>query len=483
MNQDSNKWNSAEEREISITAVFWKILHGWRLVLTSGIVLAVLLTAAKYMKDVKTMEADNKSASSYTIEQLSSEDQLEIASAEALQKQLDQKEDYMESSVLMKLDPYQKNVVTLQYYVDTGYNFNLDSEVPRDNTVSLINSYIAYVSDSGLLQKVCKSLNWDIEDAYVAELIDTSAKVTGANDAMNQSAVFSVYLTGTDEEAANQLADAVETAIGEYQSVLEEKIGSHQLKLVDRYVGKQSDTGLSDKQNTLETSIANIRTQLNTLTAGFSVEQQQLLSKDSGANEETAKTTITQLSINKKYLLLGMGVGVFLACVWIALFFILDNRLKTVQELQRFYSLRVFGNLERDSKKKRLFSGVDKWLDSLQYKDKPNLEHQKSMTLMNLKVTCKQQGIQHLFFTNVVNLSNKEQKSLDELIESIRLLGIKVDVGKDILHNADSFEKMVEIGNVIVIEKIEETYHNNFQQELRFCEEQKAQVLGAIVFA
>lgn len=484
MNGDSNRWGSSEEREISVTTIFWKILYGWRLILVSALAFAVLLTTAKYIKDTTAMKSTSNTISSVTEEQLSSQDQAVLTSVKTLQNQLKAKEDYMQSSILMKLDPYQKDVVALQYYVDTGYTFKMDSEVKRDNTTSLINSYIAYIDDSGLLQTVCKSLDWDIKDAYVAELIDSSNKITGTSDALAQNAVFSVFLTGADEKKANQLADAVEQAIGDYQKTLAENVGSHELKLIDRYAGKESDNNLADKQGTLENSIVTLRAQLNTMLEGLSVEQKQVLTKD-GETDKTAESTPTStlVSISKKYAVLGALGGAFLACIWILVSFILDKRIKTVQELEKYYNVRVFGKLLKESKKKRLFSGMDRWLDSLQHTDKSTLEQQRSMTLMNLKMKCKQEGIEHLFITNVVNFSNQEKQNVDVLIEGICSLGIKVNVGEDILHNAESFEKMAEIGNVILIEKIEESYHDIFEQELRLCEGQKTQVLGVIVFA
>jgi capsular polysaccharide biosynthesis protein len=482
MNQSSNKWKSPEEREISISAMFWKILYSWRLLVVAAIIFAVLLTTFRYVKDKNAIQADDKTTATYSVKHLSTQERATLASAESLQKQLEDKEDYIKSSILMKLNPYQKDVVTLQYYVDNGYAFKLNSDITKDSTASLINSYLAYINDSGLLQKVCKSLNWDTKDTYVAELIETSNKMTATNDNANQNSVFSVYLSAEDSKKANQLADAVVAAIDDYQTAIAGKIGTHQLKLVDRYVGKETDNGLADKQNSIETSIMSIRSQLNTLTAGFSVEQKQLLAKDSGTVEKISTTDLGQPSISKKYMVLGVIVGLFLACVWIVLSFVLDNHLKTVQELENFYNVRVVGRFAKDNNNKRLFASVDKWIDTLQHKDKVTVEQQKDMTLMNLKMTCKQQNIQHLFMNNTVELSEKERQNVNTLVEGIRSLGITVDVGDDILHNANSFEKMVEIGNVIFIEKIEETYHNVFEQELRLCEEQRTQVLGVITF-
>ena len=481
MNQDSNRSNNSEGKVISVTAIFWKILHGWRLIIVAAIVCAMILPAMKYVKDEKTTTMGENPNSHITEDQLSAQDQKTLASAKQLQAQLENKEDYVKSSILMNLNPYKMNGITLQYYVDTDYTFKFDSAIPKDYTTTLVNSYIAYVNYGGLVGKVCKSLNWDVKDVYIAELFQASSQVDNSTDFTKQNASFSVYISGKDDKMANQLADTIANAINEYQSTLQGKIGAHKLTLVDRYSSISYDSSLADKQNTIENSLISLRTQVSTMMATLSAEQKQLLAEDNGTAGKTTTIIVGHPTISKKYIVLGLAIGVFLACVWITLTFVLANRLKTVQEIEDIYNVQVLGKIEKDSKKKKIFYRIDNLIDSLQYKNKPTLEQQNKMILTNLKMTCKQSAIQHLFITNVIDLSDSERKTIDSLLAEIRLLGYTVETGMDIINNVDSFEKMVEIGNVIMIEKIEATNHDIFRQEIKICNAQKVQVLGVLV--
>ena len=290
-------------------------------------------------------------------------------------------------------------------------------------------------------------------------------------------------MTGEDEQQIEQLAGAVEKAIDEYKPTLEEKIGKHDLILVSNLASTVVDTTLMEMQTKLDDSITTLQTKLDTITAAFSADQKQIFEGEQEAEEdaEENKNVATSASVSVKYIVLGAFAGAFLACVWIALRYILGNKLKNTAEMEELYGLRIFGELEqKEGKKKRFLAVIDREIDKLCKKEVWTLEEQKKLILTNLTVSCKKEGITKLFVTTSLHLTEMEKQLIESVTKELKNVGIEVVFGENILRNAKSFEQMSEVGTVILVEKVGHTSYSNLEKELTLCMQQKAVVFGVI---
>ena len=486
MDDRSRNFNRAEEKEIRITELIWKILYAWRFVILCAVVCAVLLTGLKYVKDKSNLAAasvQNNLSEADLRENLTSDQESALTQAESVQRQLEEKQDYQADSILMNIDAYAKKVVTLQYYVNTNYTVNLNSSISMDYVDSLIDSYTAYIENKGLNDSVADMLDWSVDQVYIGELIKVGGRIKSDGDQTNtvntSGKTFTVYITGADDDQIKELADAVEQAIDAYQPVLSDTIGAHELTLVDRYKSVVTDETLAASQASLQTSISDLETKLGTLTAAFTDVQQKLLNGDT--TDESAAAAAVSAGISKKYVLLGAFAGVFLACLWIVLRYILSGRIQSGEELQEMYSLRLIGTLNTEKKKKRFLNGMDRWLDSIRFKETLTMEEQQEWILTNIVVTCKKEKIGHVFFTTSIHADETADKITKLLLERLKEHGIQVTFGENIMRNAGAFEQMAEIGHVVILEKAGTTQYAVLEKELTACSEQEAGVLGIIM--
>lgn len=480
MNNNLYNFNQSEEEDINLFDIFIELLKHWRLIIITTVVAAILVSGLKYMKDSSTIEITktDKTISMQELQKkLTDDEQSALSQAEIVKNQLEEKKNYQSNSVLMNIKPYEKNSVILQYYIDTNYTYNLTSDITKDYGSELVNAYTSYIQNNGVLDTVCDKLEWKIDDAYVAELI--SAGEVSFND--KDSSIFMIYLTGINKKSVNELADIIIEEIENYQPILTKKIGKHELTLIERGESVVADDGLANRQISLEDSIISLQNKLNTLKQNFSEEQLKVFSGEEAETEDNAMVTITRASISKKYILLGAFVGIFLSCLWVALCYIFSNRLKSSKEVQEKYGIRIFGDIFFGEKKKRFLSVIDNWVDFIQHKEKYSLEEQKDLIITNLKMTCNKENIQHLFLTTSISLNEEEKTLIDMVISNLRDSDIKVTFGKNIIRNTKSLEEMVEISNVVLIEKVRESVYTNLHKELLLCKEQKASVLGIIV--
>lgn len=491
MENNTQMWNKCEEREISLGDLLWKLVYGWRLIVVWAIVLAVCIGGLKYVKDVRATKALSQ-AEVISLEEkeesLSEEEKKALEDARVVKNAIAEKENYQSQSVLMKLNPYEKPVVTLQYYVNADYIMNYTEDIAQDYSTELVESYSSYVENKGLLSEVCSDLQWELEDVYVGELISAGGRVTNNGDTSNATngsgRNFVVYLAGEDEEQLAELSRAVESALESYKSVLEEKIGTHELVLVSSLMGTVVDATLMNTQTTLADSITTLQTKLDTMTEEFTLVQKQIFEgeeKEEAAEQTEVGATPQSVSLSIKYIVLGAFMGIFLSCVWIVLRYILSNKLKGISEFEELYGLRIFGELEdKEGKKKRFLAVVDRCLDKLRKKEQWTLEEQKELILTNLTVSCKKEAISKLFVTSSLHLTEAEKQLLETVTKELKAAGVQVVFGENIIRNAKSFEQMSEIGTVVLVEKAEQTQYKNLEKELTLCAQQGARVFGVI---
>lgn len=481
-----SKWNKSEQSEILLSDLLWKILRGWRFVIIMLIAFVVIFTGYKYRSDQKIrLEADVSSKKDTDLmETLTDQEKKDLKIVKQLQKTRDAREKYKKESILMNLDASKKNVVTLQYYVDTGYTYNYLEDVTQDYSGPLVNAYIAYIENKGILRPVCEKLNQEDREQYIGELITAGCRfATDGNqiDAADTSGrIFAVYIAGKDMKEANELADAVSEAITSYQPLLTEQIGTHTLSLIDRYESIVIDNNLSSQQSNYDDYIATIQTRIDNMISAFSTTQKSIYDSENSATVSNATIAEMPVTINKKYIVLGALVGIFIACCWITMGYIFGKKIRSSEELQDAYGMRVFGEVTLTEEKKRLFGGIDRWIDRLQHKEKWTRAEQKDMILANLITTCRKESIDQVFVTTSLHQSEQEKAVTEAILEEVRKAGIAVTFGENVARNARSLEQMSGIGRVIVIEHVGETEYTSLEKELDLCVQQKAEVLGAI---
>lgn len=475
-------WNRSEEREISLQELFWKILYRWRLVIVSALIFALLLGGYSYLKSRKNVRSEGEQ-SQVSVEEmekkLSKEEQEALAQAQALQSQIGEKKDYQNYSILMNLDAKHQNIKTLEFYVNTHYVANYTKDMKRDYTTELLDSYGAYITSNGILQDIKGELKWKEKDSYIGELISEK----GAKDEMGGKCTFTVTITGKDEEKVAELSDAVQTAIEKYHSTLEEKIGSHDLVLVDSYNSVIVNQDLMTKKTELNNSQNNLQSQLTALKSAFSEEQLQILNGIDQEDDEEVVQIQPKASISVKHILLGLIAGAVLSAFWIVLCYILNKNIKTSEECQDLYGVRILGNISpQREKNEKAFAAVDRWLEKRQGKEVWSQEEESELILTNLTVTSKKEGLTQILFTTSLHLQEEEKERIYYFIDKLEQSGVKAVFAENMIRNARTFEQMSEMENVVLIEKVGATPYQTIEKQLLLCSEQAANVLGMIIF-
>ena len=125
------------EREINLMGLIWQTIFGWRQIICFGVIFAILLSGAKYFKDIQGYKKEKSSVGQEEVV-LPDEEMQQVLEARNLMSRIEEYEGYLETSALMQINPYEKPLVELQYYIDSDYTFNYTQENESDYTGNLM---------------------------------------------------------------------------------------------------------------------------------------------------------------------------------------------------------------------------------------------------------------------------------------------------------------------------------------------------------
>lgn len=481
-------WKQSEEREVRISDILWKIVESWRLVLVLAVVFAALVTGIFYLRAVRAASVPVEPVEPEMEVELTEEEKQAVAQAKIGQAQLYKQREYQKESVLMNLNPYEKNVVTLEYFIDPA-------PTEEENGDVLVNTYRNYIISNGIVEDIKEEWDSPLSGAYIGELIEcthydmnTKTELQYDQDQLiklrqNSDKYLVVSVTGADASQAEQLADAVQKAMETYSARIAQQLGEQQLTPLNRYASVVLDEKLIDAQINLQTSINVQQDMINNATAGFNELQLCMLHGET-ADQENPDNEVQaprRPSLSKKAMALGLFTGVFLACIWVALRYIFDTRIKSAEELRRIYNMRVLG-LRRieGSSKKRLLSGIDTWIASKRDRDKFKPESLSNMLVTNIVLLLKRENISRVFLTSG-SVDEGTVGVVKEIIGQLKQEGIQGVYESNIVSDAEALKSMSDIGNVVFVVKEKLTRYQELEKALLLCEVQGVRVLGGIV--
>lgn len=462
------------EREINLKDLFWSILFGWRQIVCFGLLFAVVLSGVKYLNDTKAYKTAKNSVSDEQQEIVLPEEELEkVANARDLQARMEEYQNYLDTSVLMQIDPYEKHTVELQYYVESDYVFNYTEDNQMNYTDAVTAMYCNYIRSGEMSRKVIDDADLSITQEDFSELLTVEPDET------------SIYITigYPDQEKLEAVAGAVKSLLSQKEPELQQ-IGPHKLKLVGESQNVVIDKGLIERKNTISNNITSLNTQLKTLKAEMTEQQLNMLNEEQGNEtvEENLQETATKPAFSKKYMLLGAFMGIFLVCIWIVFRTIFTARLQNPDEIRSLYGVRLLGEISTPTEKKRFLSVIDDKLLSVKNRRRKKLstEQQIKVVSANLALSCKQQDIEHIYITGS-EYENMDTTVINMLKQELTTQNIQIKEGVNMFYDAASLKEGTEIGNILFVEQQNVSIYDEISNEVNLAKEQNSNILGVVV--
>lgn len=463
------------EREINLQELFWNILLGWRSIICFGLIFALLLGGVKYAKDMRAYHASQNGGKEVELE-LTKEEEQQVADAGELISRINEYEKYMETSKLMEINPYEKDIVTLRYRIKSDYTFNYTKDNQEDYTKDVATAYAGYAKSGEVGRRLIKDAGLDLHEGDVSEL----------ESVWTEEAYFYIEFAYPEKEKLKEISKSFQEQMSQKESEFQ-SIGSHTLVLQDESESVIVDSSLVERRNTIATNIVNIKNQLDTMKKSMNDHQLSVLEKetevDGEEDQEKEEPAAVKPGISLKYIVLGGIFGVFLICIWIVCKMLFTAKLQNPEEIRSMYGARLLGEVSTELENDRFLSVIDKKLLAVKNRRKKKLsqEQQIKMVSANIALSCKQQGVDCIYMTGS-EYEKIDAKVADMLKQELSAQGLQVQEGGNIFYEAESLKMAMTVGNLLFVEQTKCSIYDEISNELNLAKEQNGNILGVVVF-
>lgn len=473
-----------KETDLEITDFLWELLRRWRLLLTCILIGAVLLSGLQLVKDMKAAKATPEQVQAEaerTIEEmenaLGAQDMDEVLGAAAMKKQLDEKSLYVKESPLMQINPYEENVIYLQYLV-VGVPAGMDY-------ACLYKQHISWGANMSELVDV-------VTGESLTYLTSDGSYVSMGSDFGDGRSSFVVRVRGLSDEACMETAELVKSDLEQYTQTLSGEIDEISLTLIEENAAVVVDEELAALQNQISTMIKQLNNNLDSLKSNMTGDQLALYVKYTerveteaaggeadntiAGDEEITDSAFEAVRFSFTKLVIGAVLGMVLSIVWILLAFVFSSKLRSGEEIKTLYRANVLGNVRSGRNNK-----IDRKIMEWRYHRAGTLTLDEEVDLIsaNIKVACGNKKT-NVYLTGS-SMSSVSADFLNRLVSACKEKGIAVTVGREISYYADALVEMAEVGQVLFVEQLRISYYDEIYKEITTCLEHDIPVLGMVV--
>ena len=464
--------NLDQERIVTVSDLLKEIVRRIGLVIILGIIVAALCCGYKYVKDSKAAKAANSEDTTTSVK-LTDEEQTDVNNVISVQDNMKEQQEYLDNSVLMQINAYDESRVTLQYRIITG-----DKQVSKD----LLSAYDNYVTNGSLAQDMI-SHGVDMDLQYLTELLSFE-KDSDKEDNSDSTVItdtpaltFEIRVIHKNQKSCEKLAAVIPECLSDFEQTLQESTGAHELNLVDQSYAEVVDQGLWTYKIDRVNSVVSMQERVDSLKEKLSADQVALVEKNlqKADKKDDTKKEVVKAHISKKYAVLGFGIGIILAILYIVISYIWRGTINNEKDVTYLYGVQLMGTLKGKNKKNALLRLCDK----LRGKKPVDFSVEEAIVCADVAGYCSKKQIQKLLLLSSEEVT--ETAWIHTLVKKLKEAGVEAEVETDILSSAAAREKAAGYEVAVLIAQVRRSAYDTIEQELGFCELQNIQIAGAIV--
>ena len=492
-----NEYQETYEKEISLTELLFFCLKKWRWIVAAMIILGVLAGAYKYRATIQSNQA--KREAQILAEEDGDKKEAEIISnpnieyynlaIQNLQQEMEGLKDYMNGSVIMKLDPYHLNTGTLSFYLDS-------EDVGEKVTNSLISAYEDFAMDGRLASRLLE-VNGDIseselqylisfkseempvaEDSYEVSDETSSAQIQIANIGRTRPNVFQIQITADSEENCAAYMETAKRAIEELAVQLQDQISSHTIVLLAESQTERIDTSIQSFQNTV----------LNNYTAVFNQLKTMQTELETVVQEEGETIVVGQavtygnpVKEAGKFAVIGLVLGAFLAAFVLVVIYLMSGKLQSTENFKEEFGLPLLGQITKNPEKKRIFGFVDRWIQRMEEGEYADITYEEQLKLAaaNLKAAVAgEKSMNKIMLAGTIGAEEAEAVRSRLIAE---LTGISLLPYERIVFQAAALEELDGCDGVVYLEKRGVSCTKLIRKEVSLAADRGVKILGAVI--
>lgn len=462
------------QEEMTFKELLGIVCLRWRMLLVMAVVFAFVLGGYRTYSGVQNLtdeSAIEKVEETNRLERQQYESKKEMLLEEIRQLELkgEQANLYNENSLLMRIDPYNKQVAKLTFSVnadmaalaqDVPESWQIptavDLKAEREDRIA--DQYLILANGLSLSELMADTDYARSGDQYLRELISINKSEHGM---LTIEALTTEYVDGIE------LAERIYAYCVSKQEAIGAIAGAHTAELVDSGTVTQIDLALVDTQIQAQSRPADIFLQLSTKTKELKDLTEPL--------ELTPATPASAVKSGMKYAVLGAVVG---ACIGAMIAFLIETlgtSFRNGAALAQAVSSRYLGNLKPYNRK----HGLDAWAETLIGEDifsTVATEDRLPLLVANLKEAAETKH--KLLITGM-----RAQNELEVLTSDLqRHLGNEYQLiaAANLLINAEAIQQLKNVEGVVMVEGEKTTNTERVMKVKQYLDEVKYALVGVI---
>lgn len=450
------------ERMIDLKNLFFRVLKRWRLLLVL-LVLGLLLGAAfKFVQGRIGAKSSPEAEKAY--EDQVKEYEIQKANCEWAVKDardsLEAYQDYLDHSVLSKLDPY--NIPTTEARLIISASA-VDESSPNAPSV-LTNGirYILYNLDSALKSTDCFAKLSGLtgtEERFLRELI-TFTPATASN-------TLDITVYYSDLETAQKILDALLDYADDASKDLKlEGIASYKVAAIKSYSGMSVSSTVNTAKTNLSKNLTTLKTNLTTAETALKA----LVSpKASGRGASLRDMMKFALLFGAAFFLLGI--------VLVALKVLFPYKVLSSEDAEHSFRLPVFTTYGSISAKHN--TRFDKWIRRHLEGKTSGLDTDAHSAILKVASEAALQDTDVLFL-----VGTEDDGAMDKILESLKktLSGKEVKLTKGVLSDPSLLGTIPGGSSALLLEKLEKSTYAGIVSELNYLKGRDVSVKGLVLF-
>ena len=248
------------------------------------------------------------------------------------EKSLASKEEYLEKSILIQIDPYDKYVANIVFTfsdIDESAQLFRYPNTAADYLPRKIRSqYMELWKSMDVPRDIGIARYADVEWKYLSEVVSVSSL---------EGELVSIQAVGGTASDAEELAGAVYDYFEAHRDIIAAGSAQHGFALVNRTTKNVIDESLDTKRENLETEIESLKT-------GIADTRKAIEDLSEPVREEGYPTKTIVIAV-VKYALLGAVAGIFLACLFICCWWIFSSKAANSFQLEQAVGAPFLGSL------------------------------------------------------------------------------------------------------------------------------------------
>lgn len=457
--------NNDYEVEIDLKGLIFTIFYRWRPIIIVAVVFGVLAGGYKigsglikqqdkeYISELQEKYDDDvirykKNLISYDRE------------IQNIKANLESQEKYVEESILVNINPYDKWTSTVDVFVTMADEEGLQGVrfLPVDYTDSVVKAYVSAIQRGDCLNGLSQKLNMDA--SFIKELVNV--------DMDYNSNMLNIAVSYTDKAGAEEILDTILNSVKNMKPEVESALGDHAISIMNQNVSSATDQNLAIKQKQTMDGIMDLQDSLN--------EKEKELNdlEEPDTPESLSKKALLKSCIKSG--VIGGVLGAFLTILCICIVFLVGNKVNTANELKNRYRLKLLGVFEQPIRKRAL-SRIDNWLARLEGRTGNSEDFVYNMLMINTKNYLGDN--KKVLVTGTV---------VDEVLQAVAaklnngISEAEFTVGSDMNKTADTLKKLPNYDSIIIVEECGTSNYGEIQREIETINNLNKQVLGCIVF-